>query len=492
MSRWPFTISVILVLTLCTQVRSQDILGIFFNNGGESGMMGGDPFAEIGTNRTHHLYFHDAYTTPLVRFDSHIDNVYKETRSDGTENGLQRNLNLADVVVPLTLGSRPIVFRASARSTTVSGSIDLDAEQHASYNGRDEYVSAAVQVPVSDAMNWTFAMGENTQGLHTSPGYETGFSYEHPEGTTTLSLRNRPNFQVVGLNIAGVDGVLPLDFSQKGAEVSFDVPFRRLVFHMTGHDDFIVPLPAVDRINDTRFAPNGKAWGFTFSTLAEISSEVDLLFSCGSESIDGKGTFTSRMSPYAQLDKFSLYHNFIRTGIRYAVSAGVNLESDISWSRINGAAAGFAESWPFVSIKKTSLSQGYFDGSGTVRLTQAHLGGIFSISERFHAGCGINVVRMIPDASLVTWQSRFLSFGERDRKTMTFPFRELRGLILSGGIKGSVGVFGLLYSFSQIVPLKAVTILNEQHGESSPGTILAPAIHGSGGQFHSLSILLYL
>jgi len=455
-------------------------------------MMGGDPFAELGANRTHHLYFRDANTTPLVHFDSHIDNVYKETRSDGTERGLQRNLNLADVAVPLTLGSRPIVFRATALSTSVSGSIDVDAKQHASYNGRDEYVSAAVQVPVSDAMNWTFAMGENTQGLHTSPGYEAGFSYEHPEGTTSLTLRNRPHSQVLGLNITGVDGVLPLDFSQKGAEVSFDVPFRRLVFHMAGHDDFIVPLPAVDRINDTRFAPNGKAWGFTFSTLAEISSEVDLLFSFGSESIDGKGTFTSRMSSYGQLETFSLHHNFIRIGICYAVSAGVNLESDISWSRINGAAAGFAESWPFVSIKESSLSPGYFDGSGTVRLTQAHLGGIFSISERFHAGCGINVVRMIPNARLVTWQSRFLSFGERDRETMTFPFRELRGLILSGGIKGSVGVFGLLYSFSQIVPLKAVPISNEQHGESSPGTILAPAIHGSGGQFHSLSILLYL
>ena len=474
------------------QMQAQDFLALLFGSRTQFGITEGNSLSAPRINGTRQFFEGSAGALPLIRFDSRIDNVYKETRSDGTVRGLQGGFNSAEVIAPLTIGPRPMVFRAKVRSTSVAADIDVDAGQHASYAGSDKYVSAAVDVPITDALNWSAGMSEYVQVGRSSPGYESGISYKNADGVMMLTLRQRPYAQELGLTVNGVDGVLPLDFSQKGVEVSFGIPLRHMTLHLAGHDDMLLPLPEATRRNDTRFSPDGRSWGLSCNLRAEISPVVDALLSLGSESLGGKGIFTSRMSSYGELDTVSLQFDNVQAGIEYEPSASVGIVADVSWSAINAQAAGYAENWPFVSISRLSLSQGHFQGAVEARSVQAHLGALLTLSEGFHTALGVNIVRMTPDAQVTTWQSKFLSFGQQSRMTMQLPFKEVRGLILSGGINRRIGSFEFVYSFSQIALLRTTPTESGRQEVSSAPVVSSVQVHGSGGQFHSLSVVMYL
>ena len=478
-------------LIIRSEVNAQDLLGLFFDRTAASSISGGDPFAPLKSNDVASSRRVSGEAAPAAQIDSWIDNIYRETRADGNDQNLQRNVERVRVQVPLSGETRSPILHVDYQSAKMSGSFDVDPKDQASYDGKNDYAAVGAVIPLSDAVDCDVGVQKNTQENSVAPGYELGFSYQNSDGLVTVTVKDLPRLQFLALNIAGIGGILPLDYVQKGGEVDFSAPVGNMSFLINGHYDYLSPLSEFTRSSDSHFTPDGNTRGLAVSVLLDLSQHMSALCSYGMEAVEASGNFYSQASSYGALNSFLFEDDFFQTGVRYAAGS-IELLSDIKWSVISGAATGFAESWPFVSITQSSLSQGRFDGSGNIRMLQEHAGATFSVLENLRMGIGVNVVQLTPNLHMETWQTMFLSIGEKDLQTMAFPYREIDGMILSGGLTGKIGGIGLTYSFSQIVPLRVVGAAN-----SNPVVVHGPfsasrTTHSSGGQFHQIAILFFL
>ncbi len=481
----------VLFLNLRAEVNAQDVLSIFFDREAASSIIGGNPFAPPDPRDSAFTREGSRAATPSAQMDSWIDNIYRETRPDGREQELQRNADHAGIQIPLTVETTTSLLRIEYQSTKMYGAFEVDPKDNGYYNGADEYVAAGLTVPLSDGVDCSIALQKNTQENGIAPGYQFGFSYQSSEGNVTLKIRDLPRLQFLTLDISEVGGILPLDYVQKGGEVEFTAPVGRMSIRISGHFDYLSPLPQFTRANDSHFAPDGSFRGIRATAILALADRVSALCSFGMEAVEGNGNFYSQSSPYGSFNSFLFENDFFQTGVRYGAGQ-VDFVSDLKFSVMSGAATGFAESWPFADISQSSFSQGRFDGSGNIRMLQAHTGATFPLFERLRMGAGINVVQLVPDLHLDTWQTNFLSIGEKDLQTLAFSYREIDGMILSGGLSGNIGASLLTYSFSQMIPLRIVAAANVNPAGVNAPTASPRTGRSSGGQFHQITLLLHL
>ena len=472
--------------------NAQDALDLLFDRQGESGIIGGSPFAgfEESIMTIHKQDFpSDIDQSSLtIRFKSTIDNIYEENRSDELTHALQQSSRAADVYTPLAVMGLPAALRVNMHSHYTRGAFPLISSQSFEYRSETGNLTVGIIFPVSDAMNWSIESGQNIKDKSISPNYEIGFSYQRPEVTTKVKIKNRTHPQFFMVKISGIEGILPFDFLQRGSEISFVVPLKNFLLQLNIHDYFLFPIPHFSRNYETRFSPRGNGYSFAGNVLLTMSTKLTGLFTFHAESLEGKGTFSSRYSSYGSLNTFRTKTASVQLGIKYSARELLEVVSDIKWQETGGNAAGSVENWPFVGIEQLSFSRGYFTGEGSIRLLQFHTGGVFSSGRNIYPGLGINFIHVRTNLHAETWQSRFLSLGERNRQVIEFPFDELDGIVVSGGIKTIIGNCNLVYSLSQVIPLRVIR--KEQMQEiKQPGTIIQTSAiaQGSGGQFHQLS-----
>lgn len=487
-----FGITALLFIAASCIVNAQDALELLFDRQGESGITGGSPFAGFEDNIVS-IHKRDSpsdisHSSPTIRLTSTIDNIYKENRSNELSPGLQQRSRAADVYAPLTIMGLPAALRVNMQSYSTRGSFPLISSQSFEYRSETGNLTFGIIFPVSDVMNWSIESGHNIKDKSISPNYEISFSYYRPEIITKVKIKNRTYPQFLTVNISGVGGILPIDFLQRGSEISFVVPLKILSLHLNVHDYFLFPIPHFSRNYETRFAPNGNGYSFSSALLLTVSKRVTGLFSFRSEFLDAKGTFFSRYSSYGSLNTFMIKTTSVQLGIKYSARDMLEVVSDIKWQEAGGNTAGSVENWPFVGIKQLSFSRGYFTGEGAIRLLQFHTGGVFPCGRNIYPGIGINLIHVRTNLDAVTWQSRFLSLGERNKQVIEFPFDELDGMVLSGGIKTMIGNCNLVYSLSQVIPLRVIRKEQMQEIKQSGTIIQTSAVaRGSGGQFHQLS-----
>ncbi|GEM_PF-2844468 len=173
-------VAAVLFFGIRTEVVAQDLLGLFFDGESVSSISGGNPFAPLDSKNLSHSSRYGETGSQAPYLDSWIDNIYRETRSGGSEQNLQPNVNRAKICFPLSMETNAATLHLDIQSTKTTGSCDADPEDHASYDGRDEYVAAGVTVPVGGAVNCDIGLQKNIQERSIQPGTNLDSCFRHP------------------------------------------------------------------------------------------------------------------------------------------------------------------------------------------------------------------------------------------------------------------------------------------------------------------------
>lgn len=487
-----YVVIVFLLTLLSAPAVAQDILGFFFNREGTASIVGGNLFEqiEISSFPLSKPDF-DKKTNASIRSFSNNDNIYNEERNDGQTTKLQRVFHQIELQLPLLIAGIPATISTGAKSANTSGSFSLFSGQKIKYETKTNMMTIGISLPITEALQWSAAVGRNNMINEIPLDYEMSLSFQYPYAYSSITVKSFAHSQFLGVNISAIEGVLPLDALQQGAKISLWIPTRHAMLLFSYANNQLLPLPHFTREYKTHFAPNGTLREYKAAFLFTPLQNFTGILSSQSEFVNGRGVFYSHTTSYGSLNTLLLKTYSAQFGIKYVKPNVAEIIGDVTWRTLHGTVAGFAENWPFVNAAQLSFSQGYFNGEGEVNLLQLHAGGIWEMSKHITTGAGINFIHLRPQASANTWQSRFLSFGERNRKTYTFPYLKIDGMILSSGVKITYKGIEAVYSFSQIIPLRAVRAVQEQRElpqqqRNQPSV----ATHISGGAFHQLTAAL--
>ena len=458
----------ILVLACPAESSAQDLLQLFMPGDASSRMMGGNAFGPpfpgsdqtVGTGMSRH---------PAVIMQYQYDDVYRESRGDGAYSGLQRRLGTAEIFVPLDAGPSRSALQLDVRSRGVQGGLLYSTRDRAQLQGSHQSVMMTYSMNLSRTLRWNLGLGRSLVSGNVPQEYEGGLLFRSSSLVLNVTTGTRSHFQSVELNIAGVRGILPLDFRQTGLEAAVSFAGESVQIEGRGYQGFISPLPGLTHESDTRLVPSGRTEGYSIRAVAPLSPDWHWLVIAERRLINGGGTYYSRGSSYANLKGGGYANTMIAAALQYARPT-VTVVADAGFRSLSASVEGFAESWPFISVLESPVSQReYFRMRGSLSLWQLHVGAELAVTHSLGLGLGANAVRLAPALNVDSWESRFLSFGTRDQQ----------------------GSATIRYSITQFIPVRLERV-EPTGGQISLSSSTSTLIRSSGGQFHTLTVAYQL
>lgn len=475
------------ILFGCRVATAQDILSLLLSGDARSRSIGGNPFSSLDEGN---LLSSEStgYVHSSLRFDFKDDDIYREACSDGTETLLQ-NIN-RQTDLSLALSDEPMGPRLgiSVKSSGSSAIMDQSPSEHANYEAEHRTVMLSYETPLGSLMRVGVAVGRSYRSPQKYAAYESRFSFLLPAGILlNLKMGSWEHSQALQLQISGTDGLLPLDYAQRGADFTLRVPVGALSVLATGHEDFISSAANSSRAFDTRFTPDGVDYGYGLHCLATIGNGWKGLLSLTRAVVEGNGIFCSSDQTYGKLDEFGFENTVAQGAVQSVGSSGGLIEADVKWQSIRGNVEGYAEDWPFVSIFDSPIPvRENVQASGGIDIMQMHVGGETSVSRLLRCAFGASILRARPDFKLESWESKYIVFGVRGYKERGISVNLIDAAILSAGVQMKLWPFIVGYSFTQFVPIYIGR--SSSTGEGSVSSSLSGQGHASGGQFHRLTI----
>lgn len=477
----------VLILSSAPPAGAQDILSLF--ESGEEGFagMGGNPFSASAGDAS--LFASGIKSgKPFATIQYRTDDIYHETRLDGTETLLQGDLKRFELSVPLSDTSLSAKVGLNVISAGSDAVIDQSPSERAGYSSEYNVASISYEMSPFPSMHVRAAYGRRYDAARFPGSYEGTLSFLVPGGITlSAKLGSWRYSESLRLDITDVQGVLPLDYVRRGWEISARIPVEDFQINCSVQQSVFSSGANPSCDFDTRFVPDGTGLGFHLQGVASLGDKRKVLLSLNSERNNGSGSFYSSGQEYGSIDRLELSDFSLMAGFEQVFNSGGLLEGDLRWRRISGSLEGEAENWPFVSIM-VSL----FPVRENVKLNaalsfyQLHAGGVIPILKFFRLSLGTSLVRLLPDCTLDSWESKYLVFGVRGYKERNLTTRIIDAAILSVGGQVRLLSFEVNYSLTQFLPIRSVR--SEGSGDKLTPTTTSPVVHASGGCVQSLTL----
>ena len=489
-------VAIILILLGCVRcdAPAQDILGYLLSGKTSERMIGGNIFSSLPEEMTRDRGVEQT-VMPSMEYDYHFDDIFHQTQANGSDNFTQGYSRSLRASLPLTVNQFPSLLQVGFYSTTIATGISQDTGEAGNYS------SSNVRMTFSYSMHLNSSLSVRTEFSQLSDGHYSSMNGNgtltltiDPQSKLSLSTGNIGSFNLLQLEITGVDGVLPLHIRKSGYSLSAYRIWRGITLFGKFEHSSLLSVPERTDVGDTRFLPHGKLAQSELNARFDFAQNLTALIGVNGMTIDGEASFLSGVSSYGSIRSFQLNDKEIHAGLLLTGANHKLYTADVQWRQVEGGMNGYIESWPFVSIFQSLVTtREYYNVTGALQFAKFHIGGYFPLSDKFTIGLGNNFFHILPSLSVETWQPKYIIFGVRAYAKNELSVQSLDLMVLSGGIRASLNKFGISYSINQMVPLHIVKIAAPASealpsvppsGGSSPQS----SASGSGGQFHQLSL----
>ncbi len=479
---------VVFLLIICWHAASaQDVLGLLLSGDDCSKSMGGNPFSSWSqSSELSPLSVEDERSR--VSFDYRYDNILHEVNPDGTETLLQNTVRQVNVSIPLadvTLSPKLGLSVISSGSTAI---MDQSPSEVANYEGDRKAVTLSYDTPLGESMRIGVAMGQSYDSPPSAASYEGNISFLLPGGiSASAKIGNWEHSEALQLQISGTDGVLPLDYVERGVHLSLFFPLGDFTFIASGDENDLFRAITMSRSYGTRFAPSGTDADYQLESMVSLSKRWKMLLSMAGQLLKGDGMFYSQAQEYGAVNGFEFGSFTLQGAAQFAFSTIGIIESDIKWQSLGGNIQGYAEAWPFTSIFDSPVPiRENVEASGRLDMLQFHIGGKVPVNHQFECGFGASILQAFPNLELDSWEAKYLIFGVRNYTQRLLAVNQIDAILLSTGAQLKIFPFIINYSITQLVPLRIT-----RSGSSSSGAVLSSSGGGraSGGQFHHLTVV---
>ncbi len=449
--------------------------------------MGGNPFP-AATGGVSSFLSGRSNNNVYVSLEYRTDDIYRETRLDGSETMLRGDYRRLSLSVPLSDSLLSAKLGVSITSSGSSALIDESPSEQAGYTGEHNTVSVSYEMRPFPSMHLQAAFGRRYDAMRFPGNYEGTISFFIPGGITVRGKLGSWDYsEALQIGITDVQGILPLDYVRRGWEISADLPLENLQLAGFVREDFFSSGANPSRDYDTRFVPDGTGLGIGVRGAAAIGGNRRVLLSVNGERIDGSGVFYSAGQKYGEIDKFELLNLSLIGGFEQTFDSGGLLEADLTWRQIGGSLEGEAENWPFVSILVSPIPvRENVNLNGSISFCQLHAGGDIPVAKFLRLSLGASAIRLFPKVTMDSWESKYLVFGVRGYKARSLNTRFVDAAIVSAGGQVSLLSFVLNYSITQLVPIRIAKTQSQGDGLTPAST--SPVTHSSGGLFQSVTL----
>ncbi len=469
------------------------MVGLFIRGDERYRFLGGNPFSLTSGSQQWHEQHGAELARPRITYTTHVDDVYDEVQSDGNEAGSQGYVRHLEFLLPLSQSALRPVIGFSMTSSDFSSRFRLPSSEQADFKNGLTAIAIDYRMRLNRLLQIGGMLGHSSNGGKTQWNYRSEFVLRPGSNVSLLvQVSDRASWQVLDLDINNVNGNLPLEFQQRAARLSVIYSSRTFTISSTALHSLISSLPDEGRLAEAHFHPEGDIDDLSVQTVYAMTEKWQGVLAVEWRALKAAGSFVFGGARYGMLREIQYDDILIQIGSQYHLSGQWLLLMDAQWRRLRGAAYGYAESWPFISVFDSPVSsRENFIARGSAEFWKLHVGAAMPVTSNLTLGFGANYVHLIPELLLSSWESRVLVFGARGYQERTLPVRSIDLGIVSGGFQAELAGIIAEYSFVQFVPVAALRKPDDP-GETTttgpPSAVPSVASRTSGGQFHRLSI----